>query len=387
MEARATNFLNLEEFRAFCEKGRLAGTDGNKKAAETLKKYLEQAGFTPSEIVPKPTRRFFTLVFLCAGLLAALSFLWKNPSFFIAFLLGMGLQLRLWLGIRRGAPLAIWGLRRAPCGVEPKPEGSGGLHPTLILCAHFDSAYAPFPFSGSPLRSLMSVVALLVVTGFLSKTLHPAVGPIALGSAFGYLYSAYLFGNASPGADDNASGVFAVLECLRRFGHQPGVNIIPVFFNYEEQGLIGSRAWWRRHFGRHGKGIPGVAVDPKQAYVINFDCVGRGRRVFVSGNRYLREQLLATPTARAIKATRTWFYPSDHWVFRSPWKAVSFVRANRFWALDLGWVHSKKDTPTKINLEYVAEIATIVEECVRDLVAQQAALRGKGNTTGDAGSN
>jgi len=383
MEARTASFLNPEEFHAFCGKGRLAGTDGNKKAAETLKKYIEQAGFTPSEIVLKPTRRFFAVVFLYTGLLAALSFLWKNQSFFIVLILAMGLQLRLWLGIRRGTPLAIWG---APCGVEPDPGSSDRHRPTLILCAHFDSAYVPFPFSGSPLRGLMSAVALLVVTGFLSKALHPTAGPITPGLAFGFLYSAYLFGNASPGADDNASGVFAVLECLRRFGHQSGVNIIPVFFNYEEQGLIGSRAWLRRHFGRNGKGIPGVAVDPKQAYVINFDCVGRGRRVFVSGNRYLREQLLATPTARAIKAARTWFYPSDHWVFRSPWKAVSFARANRFWALDLGWVHSKKDTPTKINLEYVAEIATIVEEFVQDWIAQQAALRGKGNTTGDAQS-
>ncbi len=222
------------------------------------------------------------------------------------------------------------------------------------------------------------MVAVMAAASLLYTAVHPVAGLVAGGLVLGALCLTFFAGNRSPGADDNASGVFAVLECLRRFGHQNGVNIVPVFFNFEEQGLLGSRAWVRRYVGRKGQGIRGVEIDRKKAYAINFDCVGRGRRVFISGNRCLRERLLATAAARSLKATRTWLYPSDHLAFRSPWKAVSFARANRFWALDLGWVHSRRDVPTAIRLDYLAELSGVVEEFVLDLAAHRAsALAGR----------
>ncbi|MEN3009800.1 MAG: hypothetical protein ABDI20_02250, partial [Candidatus Bipolaricaulaceae bacterium] len=90
---------------------------------------------------------------------------------------------------------------------------------------------------------------------------------------------------------------------------------------------------------------PKHEADQKRTFMINFDCVGRGRHIFVSGSRGLRERLLKIPAAQALGARRTWLYPSDHLSFRPRWQAVSLARADRLWFLDLRWVHSEWDVP------------------------------------------
>lgn len=367
--------MTVEEFNEFCREGRLAGTKGNRKAVLILKRHLEQAGFVPCETNFAPSGRRLFVIFVCifVAYFVALAALLRGQALGL-LLLAVGPILRGWQAMRKGTPLAVYGVRKDTemlpgQGKDPAKENGEKARPTVILCAHYDSAFVFFPFSGSPIKGIFSVFGAVVLSGLLSEVVHPIVGVAFLWLVLGSFGLSFLFGNAAVGADDNASGVFAVLECLRRFGHQPGVNIVPVFFNLEEFGLIGSRAWVRR-LRRKTEGIQGLKVDQKHAYVINFDCVGRGRRVFISGSRELRERLLATKAAKALEATRTWLYPSDHLVFRSPWKAVSFVRADRFWALDLRWVHSRRDVPTEIRLEYIAEIATIVEEFVQDLAVQ-----------------
>lgn len=66
---------------------------------------------------------------------------------------------------------------------------------------------------------------------------------------------------ASPGADDNGSGVAALLELARVFGRErPAVPIELTFFDLEERGLLGSR---------HRS-----ATSPAPAAVFNFDMIG-----------------------------------------------------------------------------------------------------------------
>ena len=65
----------------------------------------------------------------------------------------------------------------------------------------------------------------------------------------------------SPGADDNGSGVAALLELARVFGRErPAVPIELTFFDLEERGLLGSR---------HRS-----ATSPAPAGVFNFDMIG-----------------------------------------------------------------------------------------------------------------
>lgn len=70
------------------------------------------------------------------------------------------------------------------------------------------------------------------------------------------------------GADDNASGVVAVLQMARAFvmsGEQPERSVIFAFWDGEEKGLLGSR-----HFVANCK-----FIDKVKCY-LNFDMIGRG---------------------------------------------------------------------------------------------------------------
>ncbi len=367
----ATGWLR-EQFDGFCRKRRLAGTEDNRSAAGFLKEQLQRTGFTPFE------EPIFTLsrwrLAVSAAFVAALTVRLGDPLSLVLFVVAAGPLLRVWWGRRRQTPAAVYGVRGGFGSAEdpgsfartdPSSAG-GGIRPTVILCAHYDAVSVPFPFSGSVARVTLSAGVVMVAVGFL-RALHPAAGFLAALLVLGAFAFALLGGNASPGADDNASGVFAVLECVNRLGHPDGVNVVPVFFNFEEQGLLGSRTWVRRHLSQKGQGLSGITLDRKNTYVANFDCVGRGKRLFIGGSRRLRERLLRTAAARALGVSRTWLYPSDHLAFRPWWKAVSFVRANRFWALDLGWVHSRRDVPAEVRLDGLAELAGIVEEFVQGL--------------------
>lgn len=74
--------------------------------------------------------------------------------------------------------------------------------------------------------------------------------------------------NIYNGADDNASGVSAVLQIMKAFvvsGAQPERTIVFAFWDGEEQGLLGSR-----YFADHFKDMPKVKC------YLNFDMVGSG---------------------------------------------------------------------------------------------------------------
>lgn len=81
-----------------------------------------------------------------------------------------------------------------------------------------------------------------------------------------------------PGANDNASGVAALMEMAEALAlreEKPGRSVIFVGFSAEEQGLNGSR-----YFIDH----PPVNKDQIQA-MINLDCVGHGDSIVVGGGK------------------------------------------------------------------------------------------------------
>ena len=68
------------------------------------------------------------------------------------------------------------------------------------------------------------------------------------------------------GADDNASGVAAVLELARRFHDSPLQNtVVFIAFSGEEMGLWGSNAFAKEHLG----------AFPAPRFMVNMDMVGR----------------------------------------------------------------------------------------------------------------
>lgn len=123
------------------------------------------------------------------------------------------------------------------------------------------------------------------------------------------------FGYIHNGADDNASGVAALLEiidALHRSGWQPRRSIVFAFWDGEEINLLGSRHWIRQPT------VPRKGVK----LAINADMVGRltNGRLEVAGTRTaegLRHLFSSPRLPDDLRLDFTWEYKenSDHWPF------------------------------------------------------------------------
>jgi hypothetical protein len=117
------------------------------------------------------------------------------------------------------------------------------------------------------------------------------------------------------GADDNASGVAALLEiidALHRSGWQPRRSIVFAFWDGEEINLLGSRHWMRQPT------VPREGVK----LAVNADMVGRltNGRLEIAGTRTadgLRRLFSSDKLPEDLRLDFTWEYKenSDHWPF------------------------------------------------------------------------
>ncbi len=226
--------------------------------------------------------------------------------------------LALILGGALGALLgvvALWSFhshlrRRAPqlSRLLPAPEsinvvgrfGSTAPARRVVLSAHIDSAQAGFLFSRrladtfaglagrrgearppfGPLalpEAFMIAAALIAVAGWLGA--HGFVFALLTTlTALGLLLTAGLtlqwaFSPPTPGANDNASAVAAMLICAERLAPQlpDDVELWVVGTGAEEVGCCGMQAFVEQH----------RAWPLETTYFINFECVGGGRLHYV----------------------------------------------------------------------------------------------------------
>lgn len=121
------------------------------------------------------------------------------------------------------------------------------------------------------------------------------------------------------GATDNASGVSTVLELAAALQARPLANhrVQIVFWDLEEEGLLGSRAW---------VATPG---REKPALYINFDVFGWGDTLWMMSPQADAPLVAAMRTAsddhRLHFRSGTEYPPTDHLAFlKAGWPAVSF---------------------------------------------------------------
>lgn len=104
--------------------------------------------------------------------------------------------------------------------------------------------------------------------------------------------------HASPNASDNTSGVAVALEAMRilkAVGAKPRRTIRVALWSGEEQGLFGSRAYVRQHFGNPADSAGGVkpAYAKFSAYFNQDYGPGAYRGIYLQGNEAAREMLTA----------------------------------------------------------------------------------------------
>ena len=99
--------------------------------------------------------------------------------------------------------------------------------------------------------------------------------------------------HASTGATDNAAGCAVVMEAARIIlaaGLKPRRTIRIALWSGEEQGLLGSSAYVRKHFGHHSNGevIKGNDYDKLSAYYNLDNGTGRIRGIYLQGNKAVK---------------------------------------------------------------------------------------------------
>ena len=179
-----------------------------------------------------------------------------------------------------------------------------------------------------------------------------------------------------PGADDNASGVAALLELAAYCVKNPfRRSIVFAAFDAEEGGLQGARAF---------VAAPPVAQD-RIALNLNLDMVSRNdkREIYVAGTHHtpaLRAPLEKVAAAARVKVlfghdrpgsgSDDWTSQSDHYAFHAA--RIPFVY---FGVEDHPDYHKPTDTADKINRSFFVDVAETILDALLQLDAVRLANR------------
>jgi hypothetical protein len=168
------------------------------------------------------------------------------------------------------------------------------------------------------------------------------------------------------GADDNASGVAALLELARRFREHPaGRSLLFVAFTGEELGLLGSG---------HYAANPLVPLE-KTSAMVNLDMVGRmrNRRLTVGGvgSSPILKPILAAENREGLRLSESesGFGPSDHTSFYARNVPVLF-----FFTGAHEDYHRPSDDADRIHYAALDSVVTYVERVVRALADRGEAI-------------
>jgi hypothetical protein len=210
----------------------------------------------------------------------------------------------------------------------------------------------PFDFTARTGASMSGVNLVATCAGRRSD-----VAPIVVSAHYDHL--GIRDGQTYHGADDNASGVAMLLHIAERCAKSPLEHrLILAFFDAEEQGLQGARAFLQSP----------IAVVPF-ALNLNFDMVSRSatREIYVAGpGRWPALGPLLAPIAKDAPVTvrfghdtgggqDDWTTQSDHGAFHAA--GIPFVY---FGVEDHADYHKPTDTADKIAPEFLGGVATVV---------------------------
>lgn len=239
----------------------------------------------------------------------------------------------------------------------------------LLLTAHYDTcARLPFPNFVTP-KNMAAYLGyqLLIAAPFIALFLGVMFGLEQLGiEPFICLWLGYvtmmaamvyvlMLGPANKHtANDNTSGVITLIEIMETLTEAEKSQVAFVFFDNEENGLLGSSRFAKDH----------KKDQLKSKLVLNFDCVSDGDHfLFVLNKpayqkyaklfqRSFPESNLKTVT---IDPSSKAFYPSDQKNFPVN-AAVASMKHHKLLGLYMDKIHTKHDTVfQEENIQFLAE--------------------------------
>jgi acetylornithine deacetylase/succinyl-diaminopimelate desuccinylase-like protein len=170
-----------------------------------------------------------------------------------------------WLGRFLPAGEGANVVARIPAAAEPER--------TIVLVAHHDAAptglYWRLPRVNAPLALAWQIATAVIALGCLAGSrLLRMIGGVAVGVAT-LLGLNLARGRLAPGANDNATGVAALIALVAAFARDPleRTDIVVVFSDGEEMGLGGIAAWLEAHRSE---------LQPSSTLVVSLDTLGSG---------------------------------------------------------------------------------------------------------------
>lgn len=245
-----------------------------------------------------------------------------------------------------------------------------------IFTAHYDTpAVMPVPNFITPCNVLVYILYQLVLTvliigvgiglgalagalvGALSGNVDAGFAMGSMGSMIGLwtLIILMMFGPANKNnANDNTSGVAAVLETMARIPEEKRSKVAFILFDNEEKGMLGSSA----HASMH-KNVK------KNTLLVNMDCVGLGDNILFFSPKKARnhahfEKLQAGLNAQSgrnllWRNMESCIYPSDQMQYKHGIAVCSCKKAKV-----IGYycdrIHTKRDTIADAgNIAFIAD--------------------------------
>jgi hypothetical protein len=364
-----------EDVEALARLRRLTTTAGERESAEWVANRLRALGAEDVRIVTfrgQSTWAWAHGAHLLAGLAA--SWVRGRAGRLLGVLVAVSYELDVsvrnqWL--RRLLP------GRQGDSVEAHIPSKDPARRTLVLVAHHDAAHSGLIWH--PMANAVNQRRSARTGRALPSHAAPLIGLAAAATGSRYLrvparlllaISTLLFGQAAlsptvPGANDNATGVAAVLELVRRLKERPlpGVDVVIVSPGGEEAGSVGMRAWMRG---------PGRSLDRQSTLVVNLDAIGSGGHLIVSRREGLtawfrRDDIDLTQRGARVAglaAPRVVTFPNVTDAFvarRAGLRAVSILSYDNGWISNL---HQPSDIAANVDLSTVDQAIALTEGTV-----------------------
>ncbi len=234
----------------------------------------------------------------------------------------------------------------------------------VIFTAHYDTCAAmPLPNFITPksficyllyqLVLTLVIIAVPAVAAALVGLINEALVPLV--AIFGIYLILFLmmFGPANKHtANDNTSGVTAVVDLLTALPEGKREEVAFVLFDLEEAGLLGSSSFAKKH-----------RKNIKNTLLINFDCVSDGDNILFALNRKAKEYVETIKTAYDIDnrfnvdiCHKGVFYPSDQMNVPKGAGVAALKKSKKFGVLYMDKIHTKKDTVySQENIDFLVK--------------------------------
>lgn len=225
----------------------------------------------------------------------------------------------------------------------------------VILTAHYDTcARLPFPNFITPKNMFWYICyQLLIMIPFLALFFAclfflPQLGLDFLVSYWlgfilmmGSMVWLFMLGPANPNtANDNTSGVIQLCEIYAALTPEEREKVCFIFFDNEENGLLGSSAFKSMH----------KQDKPDEKLLLNFDCVSDGDLLLLAVNKKVKAaygELLAScfvsSEEKKVEITTSAFYPSDQASYKLG-VGIAALKHHKVFGDYMDRIHTVKDT-------------------------------------------